>query len=368
MVPVDVAVSPAGTPPGTPPGPQEDPKTWLRDVYRWEVILRGPGNRGRAVAEDSQGRKSLHHQALHDQLCRGKPGHRRKRVYAYFGMNGLYCFSPDGDLLRVQTDLGAYETLNGWGTGASPVVSGDRVFVQVDNEESSFLVALDAATGEEIWRTERDEKTNYSTPFVWTNAERTELFVGGKRARSYDPATGDLLWELQVDGFYNIPSPVADREHIYFGNASFRDTPAAFFAVKAGATGDLHPAGGAPGGDVLWSMENPPLMNPSPVMKDGLIYILGSRGGDLSCVDAATGELVYQEKVDGVGACWASPWINGDKLYFMDEKGKTQVVKTGREFQWLGENTLEDTFWATVAVAGDAYLFRGSEKLYCIGI
>jgi len=70
--------------------------------------------------------------------------------------------------------------------------------------------------------------------------------------------------------------------------------------------------------------------------------------------------------VDKVGACWASPWIQGDKIFFYDEKGTTQVIQAGKEFKVLSQNTLNDKFWASVAITSDAYIFRGVKKLYCV--
>ena len=101
-------------------------------------------------------------------------------------------------------------------------------------------------------------------------------------------------------------------------------------------------------------------------MYEGLIYFISSRGGEISCLEAETGEIIYKEKIEKVAACWASPWVNQNKIFFMDEKGVTRAFKAGREFELLHENRLDDRFWASVAVAGDAYLFKGDKRLYCI--
>lgn len=97
-----------------------------------------------------------------------------------------------------------------------------------------------------------------------------------------------------------------------------------------------------------------------------LIYLLSSRGGEIYCHEASTGTQVYKEKVANVGACWATPWIQGDKIYFYDEKGTTQVIQAGKEFKVLSKNTLNDKFWASVAITDNAYIFRGVKKLYCV--
>src|SRR5204863_2795247 len=119
-----------------------------------------------------------------------------ERLYAYFGMTGLFCYDLSGKLVWKR-DLGSFPMAMGFGSGSSPTLDGDRLFVQCDNEKQSFLVALDKKNGEELWRVERAEKTSWSTPFIWHNKERTELVVcGGNHVRSYDPPTGKQLWEL----------------------------------------------------------------------------------------------------------------------------------------------------------------------------
>ena len=145
-------------------------------------------------------------------------------------MMGLYCYDLNGKLLW-QKDLGAYETKNGWGTGSSPIVYNGFLYIKVDNDTTSFITALNATTGAEKWKVFRDEKTTYSTPVIWKNSLRTELVTTGMTARSYDPDTGKLLWELQMGGEMAIPSPVFDQHHIYFGNAGGRDKPGVLYSV-----------------------------------------------------------------------------------------------------------------------------------------
>ncbi len=295
-LPVKVAAAPERSEGGPPP---EEDQSFKSEVYRWEVScmdLETGDILWKQVALEGSPRVKKHR--AHNYAAE-TPVTDGKRLYVYFGMTGLYCYSLDGELLW-EKDLGAYKTLYDWGTGSSPVVYKDMLYIQVDNEENSFLVALDAATGDEIWKANRDEKTNYSTPMIWKNSVRTELVVGGKTARSHDPLTGEILWELDVAGYYNIPSPVADNEFIYLGNTEWRDIPGTFFCVKAGAEGDITPAEGETTSmGVIWSDSASLLANPSPLLYEGLIYLVSSRGGTVICLDAASGEQVYQEKIGG---------------------------------------------------------------------
>ncbi|MCP4310598.1 MAG: PQQ-binding-like beta-propeller repeat protein [Bacteroidetes bacterium] len=364
-VPVKVAAAPKRR--QGPATEEEEDESYLNDIYRWQlscIDLDTGEESWKRVAYEGNPRIKKHR--AHNYAGE-TPVTDGERIYVYFGMTGIYCYDLDGNLLW-EKDPGVYETLYGWGTGASPVLHEGTLFLQVDNEENSFLLALNAATGDEIWTVDRDEKTNYSTPLIWKNTVRTELVTGGKRARSYDPVTGTILWELKVEGCYNIPSPVADKDFLYLGNTAFRDTPGSFQCIRAGASGDITPAEGeATSSGVVWTIADAPTANPSPLLYQGLIYLVSGRGGQITCIEASAGEQVYQEKIEKVGACWSSPWAFEDKIFFTDEKGVTRVFRAGEEFELLHENSLDGKFWSSVAVAGDAFLFKGVDKLYCIG-
>jgi outer membrane protein assembly factor BamB len=347
--------------------PSEEDQSFKSEVYRWEVTcvdLESGETLWKQVALEGSPKVKKHR--AHNYAAE-TPVTDGKRLYVYFGMTGLFCYDLDGVLLW-EKDLGAYKTLYDWGTGSSPVVFNEILYIQVDNEESSFLVALDAGTGDEIWKADRDEKTNYSTPMIWKNSKRTELIVGGKTARSYDPLSGKVLWELLVPGHYNIPCPVANNDYLYLGNAPYRDNPGSFFCIKAGAEGNITPPEGESTSPwVAWSNLDAALGSPSPLLYEGLIYLVSSRGGTVTCMDASSGDQVYQEKIEGVGACWASPWVYEGQIYFTDEKGTTRIIRAGATFELMGENKLDDKFWSSVAITKDAYLMKGTEKLYCIG-
>jgi outer membrane protein assembly factor BamB len=347
-----------------PPPPKED-NSYLNDVYRWEVScvdLNSGKELWKKVALKGNPRIKAHNGNTYASETPVTDG---KRVYVYFGMTGLFCFDLDGKLLW-QKDLGAYETQNGWGTGSSPVIYNDILYLQIDNEVNSFLVALDAATGEQKWKADRNEKTNYSTPIIWKNKIRTELVTTGKIARSYDLNTGKVLWEMKLAGGNSIASPVGENEHLYIGNSGGREEKGTLFSVKPGAEGDITPPEGKMvSRGVEWSVQDAGTGSPSPLLYNGLIYILGGRG-EFNCFDAASGTLVYKNKIENVAACWASPWAYNEKIYFTDEKGVTQIVKAGKQFEVLSTNKLDDKFWSSIAITDDSYLFKGVARLYCI--
>lgn len=325
-----------------------------------------------------------------------------ERLYAYFGMTGLFCYDLDGKLLWKK-DLGAFPMQMGWGTSSSPVAADGRVFVVVDNEQKSFLTALDGKTGGELWRVERAERSSWASPVLWKNKVRTELVtVGGQKARSYDPATGKILWELALGGGRCSASPVGDEERMYVGvggRGGFGGPPGggrpggggpgggggrpggaggppeggfggggALFAVKAGAAGDITPQAGATSSEGLaWVQPKagPPMA--SPLVYQRYIYILEQNGGMVSCYDAQTGKPAYQkERIPRARTFWASPWAYDGKVFCLDDSGITHVLQAGPEFKVLGTNNLTDTTWATPAISGGTLIVRGVNGIYGI--
>jgi hypothetical protein len=159
---------------------------------------------------------------------------------------------------------------------------------------------------------------------------------------------------------------VGNSEYLYLGNAGGREVKGDLFAVKAGAEGDITPAeGSTTSNGIAWKLPDAGMGNGSPLLYNGLIYLIGSRG-EINVIDAATGEKVYDKRINGIGACWASPWAYNDKIWFLDENGVTRVFKAGREYELLPENKLDGKFWASVAITGDSYIFRSVETLYCV--
>jgi outer membrane protein assembly factor BamB len=280
-------------------------------------------------------------------------------------MTGLFCYDFAGMLLWKK-GLGFYRVNGpGWGTGSSPVLEGDRLYVQCDNDEKSFLVAIDKKSGDELWRVVRDETTNYSTPLVWRNKQRTELVLGGKKVRSYDPATGKVLWELAVGGYCWCASPVGDEEHVYVGPAG----KPGVIAVKAGASGELDARPGAiPNAGIGWSQPRGSTGDrASPLVYQGYLYTL-SQSGRLNCFEARTGKIVFQGgRLPGAVNCFASLWAYDGKVFCTSgDDGRTFVVKAGPKFEILGENALDEMMWSTPAVSGGALFLRGIDHLYCI--
>ena len=292
-----------------------------------------------------------------------------ERVIAYFGMKGVACYDLSGKL-QWSKSLGEYPTQAGWGSGSSPIFVRDAVVIQCDNEKSSFLVGLDKKTGDELWRLVRDEKSNWSTPYLWKNKLRTELVVaGGKKMRSYDPVTHEILWEMAGSGRTSV-SPVGDDELLYVDSVDgFQGSPGRFAAIRAGANGDisLTDAKATSSEFVAWSIMFTSYRNSSPLLYGGGLYMLEQSGGIVRCFDPKTGKVLYQQRLPESPGFAASPWANDDKVFLLDDSGVTVVLEPGPEFKLISSNRLDDEiFWSSVAIAGNQLLLRGQQHLYCI--
>lgn len=290
-----------------------------------------------------------------------------ERVFAFFATTGsLTAWSMDGELLW-RKELGSYKSGNGFGTGSSLAVTDDRVFVQYDNDESSFVAAFDAKTGKEAWRDDRPTRTSWSTPLIWGTPNNKELVTcGAKVVTSYDPASGDVLWRLSgmESGFSG--SPAIDRNAIYFGNSGpGSDGP--LVAVGIGTRGEVQLNKNFESDSLLWSRTRSGPGMASPVVSNGYLYVPVS-GGILNCYDTSTGDRLYRNRVPEMATVVSSLWADDDRVFILDENGLTHVVQSGPEFKLLSTNKIDDLFWSTPTIAGDTLLLRGVENLYCIRV
>jgi outer membrane protein assembly factor BamB len=290
-----------------------------------------------------------------------------KRLYVSFGNLGLFCYDLAGKQLWSRP-YSSHKTRYGWGPAASPVLHKDRVYVVNDNEEKSFLAAIAAVTGKEIWRVPRPEKSNWATPLIWENALRTEIVTAGSdKVRSYS-LDGKPLWELGGMSSIAIPTPSAAHGLLYVSSGYIGDfLHRPVFAIKPGATGDISLAAGETKNNfIVWCQKMAGPYNPSPVVLGDYLYVLYDKGL-LACYEAKTGKLVYKRKrLEGANAFTASPVAANGKLYCLSEDGDTYVIQAGPEFKVLAKNRLDEMSLATPALVGDSLLIRTASKVYRI--
>lgn len=290
-----------------------------------------------------------------------------ERVYAYFGNVGLFCYDVKGKLLWSKPVTPA-RTRFGWGTAASPVLHQGRIYVVNDNDDQSYLEALDKKTGDVIWKVDRDEKTNWTTPYVWEHDGRTEIVTSGTgRVRSYD-LDGKVLWQFGGMSSIAIPTPFSSHGLLYLASGYVGDQIRPVYAVKPGASGDLTLAKGeTSNAGIAWYLPQEGPYNPSPLVYGDYYYTLLDRGF-LTCHDARTGKEIYgKQRIDpAAGAFTSSPWASNGKLFLLSEDGDTFVVEAGPEYKLVGKNTLDEMCMATPAIARGSLIIRTASKLYRI--
>jgi outer membrane protein assembly factor BamB len=348
------------TPP--PAGPAPDA------VYQWKVVCLDAAS-GKILWEETA-REAKPTTPIHrnNTYASETPVTDGELLFAYFGMNGLYCFDLDGKL-KWTNDLGSFPMQKGWGTGSSPILHGDLLYLQCDNDKESFLLAIDKKTGRQSWKVARDEKSNWSSPYIWKNRVRTELVTGGgTMVRSYKPENGELLWELSANGRTAI-TPVGDEEFLYLDSYDrMMGGRGMLVAVKVGGKGDISLASGETNNNfVAWSTRLSSYRVASPLLYAGCLYQLDQQSGMVRCFDAKTGESHYKERIPDTRGFTASPWACDGKVFCLDETGTTVVLRAGPRLEILATNRLEETIWSSAAIAGDRLLLRGVDHLYCIG-
>ena len=295
-----------------------------------------------------------------------------ERLYVSFGQNiGMFAYSLDGDLLwkRQWPPTSIYLD---FGTASSPVVHDGRVFLQQDNEDVSYLTALDAKTGRQLWRTKRDYdgflKSSWSTPFVWAHPGRTEIVTTGHgTVRSYSVETGAELWRVTIPGItMPTPSPLVAGGMLYVGTgAQNGEGSRPFFAIRPGASGDITPKEGG-NGFVAWTQPKASGYTPSALVHDNRVYLVHDTG-IMGVYAADTGRELFKARVGGVGHTFsASPVAAGNRLYFLDEEGTTIVLAAGDSYKELAQNTLDEMTLASPAVAEGSLFIRTETKLYRI--
>ena len=292
-----------------------------------------------------------------------------ERVYVYLGYAGLFAFDMRGKPAWSKP-MPVARMRTGWGSASSPVLHEGRVYIVNDNEERPFIAACDARTGTELWRTERPgEGSNWSTPFVWQNALRTEIVTTGtKGVRSYD-TTGKLLWQLSGMTTIHAVTPIAGHGLLYVSSGYFPDSRRPTYAIKPGASGDISLKGDEQANDfVAWSSPTLASAYPSPLIVGDQYYTLMDRGF-VTSNDPKTGKEIYGRQriaADG-GTFSASPWSYNGKIFAVNEDGETFVMQAGPAFKVLGRNSLGEMTLASPAVANGGLILRTATKLYRIG-
>ena len=282
-----------------------------------------------------------------------------KNVYAYFGSHGLYCYDMSGKLLWSQ-DLGKMRIALGFGEGSSPTIYKNALIVNWDNEDGSFITALDKNTGKTLWKEKREEHTSWATPLVVEHGGKAEVVTAATgKIRSYDVSNGKPLWECGGLTRNVIPSPVADSDKVYC-ISGFQGS--SLLAIKLGGSGDLT------GSDsIAWSYKKSTPYVPSPLLYNEKLYFYAVNNGRISCLDSKSGKvLIDAETLEELTGVYASPLGAAGRVYLPGRNGVTIVLKDSSKLEKLASNKLDDKFDASPAAVGKELFLRGRKNLYCI--
>lgn len=294
-----------------------------------------------------------------------------ERLYVSFGQNvGLYCYTLDGTLLwkKQWTPQPIYLD---FGTASSPAVAGGRVYLVHDGEAASYMTALDAKTGRELWRTERPStgfpKSSWMTPFVWTHDKGTEIVTTGHGLVIAYGLDGQERWRIR-DMSMALASPLAAHGLLYVGTGSQGDANRPLYAVRPGAAGDITPADAAQlpaDGPIAWMHPRASGYTPSPIVVGTRVFAVHDIG-ILTVLDALTGRELYKARVGGGGRTFsASPIAAGSRVYLLDEEGTTFVIEADADrYTEVARNALDEMSLASPAAAGGALYIRTATKLH----
>lgn len=306
-------------------------------------------------------REEIPHEGHHPThgFASGSPVTDGRHIYSFFGSRGLYCLDMDGNLLW-QKDLGKMQTRNSFGEGTTPALHGNTLVINWDHEGEDFIAAFEASTGNELWRTPRDERTSWATPLILTHGGKPQVVVSAtNRIRSYDLATGKQIWECAGMTDNVIPTPVLFNDMVlavsgYRGNSAM--------AIRLGREGDLT------GTDAIaWKHTRSTPYVPSPLLYGKRLYFLAGNTSVLTCLDAQTGKpLIDARRIESMRDVYASPVGAGGRVYLVGRDGSCAVIKDADALEVLSTPKLDEGIDASPVVVGNDLYLRGQKHLYRI--
>ena len=282
------------------------------------------------------------------------------RIYVHFGHMGSACLNLQGEIIWRNDEL-KYDPLHG--NGGTPIIVDDLFFYSADALTNPFVVALDKNTGKVVWKKSRSEtkqarKFSFSTPTFINMGGRSQIISPASGAVfSYDSKTGEELWSVDYGGWSVIPKPGVYKNMIYVGTGYER-------AHLLGIRVDEKSKGNVTESHVEWEITKRAPNTPSFMIVDDLLYFI-SDGGIATCVEPLTGEIIWQERT--AGPISASPVHFDGKIYFLDEQGKTTVIKAGRKFEVIAENKIGERTLASFGISEGAIYIRSEKNLFRIG-
>lgn len=310
--------------------------------------------------------KALHENVPHEgghessSLATGSLVTNGEHVWAYFGSHGLFCMDFEGNVVWKH-EFEPMFSKHGHGEGSSPALSNGLIAINRDQEAQSYLLVLDAKTGEEKWRSNRDEVTSWSSPAFVNHDGETQLVVAGTgRIRAYDPDTGKVIWECGGLSQNVVATPLYADGMLYCASSyEIRS----LLAIKLdGASGDITGTE-----NVVWQTAERTPYVPSPLLFQGNLFFLRHYQGILTVLDAKTGqEKAGPFRMPGFNEIYASPMAAANKIFIVCRNGATLILDNENLPKVIGVNKLDDSFNACPIAIGKQLILRGDKFLYCI--
>jgi outer membrane protein assembly factor BamB len=343
-----------------------------RSLHRWMIYAIDKGS-GRIVWEKTAHRgEPLEKRHIKSTYANSTPATDGRIVVTWFGSQGVHAYDFNGkflwkvDLGRV--DMGAYDIPTyEWGPASSPIIWNNLVIVQCDTQVDSFLLALDAATGKTVWKTDRDELPSWGTPTVMQTSTGPQLVANASNfIRAYDPRTGKELWRLGRSSKITAPTPIIADDLIVVVSGRAPERP--IFVVRPNARGDVTLVEGQTSNEsIVWSRTGRGSYMPTPLSYKGILYVLGNNGL-FDAYNLKSGEEVYRQRLPTVGSGFsASPVAADGKIYISNEDGEILVIGAGDKFTHIATNSMGELLMATPALSEGVMYVRSANSLFAIG-
>lgn len=329
-------------------------------IYKFDLLVlnRSDGSvRWQKTLNQTKPHEGIHGDA---SFASNSPVTDGEHIYAYFGSRGLYCLDFKGNI-KWEKDIGIMRKRNTFGEGSCPIVHGDTIVILQDHEGQSFITALDKNTGDELWRMDRDEVTTWTSPIVVDYNDISQVIVpASNRTRSYDISNGDLVWECGGLTRNVIPSPIYKDGHVYVmsGHGGFSIQSINLQLASGDITGTKA---------VDWQHNQDTPYVPSALLSDNIIYFLKRNDNILTAININSGEVLYgPQRVQGISNVYASIVGAAGRVYIADRNGAVAVLQEGPTLKVLAVNHLDESFNASPAIVGSELYLRGTNHLYCI--
>lgn len=286
------------------------------------------------------------------------PAVDKDRVYVFLGKSGVLALDHQGKK-RWRTHVGS--KIHGWGSATSPIIYNNQIIINA-SVESESLVALDATTGKENWRTP-GIKESWNTPIIakLNNGSSEIILAMFRKVLGIDPVSGKMLWECDTKiNWYMCPGMLFHDDVVYaIGGRS-----GGALAIRAGGRGDVTNS------HLRWRLDKGTNV-PTPIFHKGYVYFIHENLAIAYCIEAGSGRIVYEERIQpSPGQIYPSPFLANERIYYLSRRGECVVLPAQPRFEILARNILPKNtgvYNASPALMGNQILIRSDKVLYCIG-